>query len=81
MSKTKWEIWKEKNVGDKVRPWDMLNPKIEEVSEKIFKDRINTCLSCDRLIKKTMQCKECGCFMNLKAKLPHATCPLDKWSN
>lgn len=79
MTKNKWELWKEKNPGDSVRPWDMINPKIEKISEEEAKKRLDICFSCDRLIKLTTQCKECGCFMNLKTKLPHASCPIGKW--
>ena len=76
---SRWELWKEKNNGDTVRPWDMLNPKIEKLPKIDFNKRLNICLGCDRLIKLTNQCKECGCFMDLKAQLPHATCPIGKW--
>jgi len=79
MSKSKWELWKEKNPGDSVRPWDMINPKVKRVSKNKAEKRLNICLSCDRLIKLTNQCKECGCFMDAKTKLSHASCPLGKW--
>lgn len=79
MTKTKWQIWKEKNSGDTVRPWDIINPKIEKLPKKEYQKRLDICLGCDRLIKSTKQCKECGCFMNIKTQLPHASCPLGKW--
>jgi hypothetical protein len=79
MTKTKWQIWKEKNSGDVVRPWDIINPKIEKLPKKEYQKRLDICLGCDRLIKSTKQCKECGCFMNIKTQLPHASCPLGKW--
>jgi hypothetical protein len=80
MSKNKWEMWKEKNPEDALMPWDMLNPKIEKASEEVAKKRLKICMSCDRLIKSTKQCKECKCFMNLKTKLAIASCPIGKWS-
>ena len=61
------------------RPWDMLNPNAPRATEEKAKERIDECLKCDRLIPVTHQCKECGCFMNLKVKLELATCPLGKW--
>jgi len=61
------------------RPWDLFNKKIEHVTESIAKDRLDICKECPMYIKSTHQCKECGCIMNLKVKLPHAQCPLDKW--
>jgi hypothetical protein len=79
MSNSRWDIWKEKNKGDKVVPWDIINPKINKLSEEESQKRLDMCLSCDRLIKVTTQCKECGCFMNAKTKLPHAYCPIGKW--
>lgn len=41
--------------------------------------RWNTCISCDRLLKVTRQCKECGCFMKVKVRLRNASCPIGKW--
>jgi len=75
---SKWQEWQEKN-NDKVKPWDMFNPNIEKLSEEVAQKRLDMCLGCDRLIKITNQCKECGCFMNLKTKLPNAFCPIGKW--
>jgi hypothetical protein len=75
---SKWQEWQEKNK-DTVKPWDMLNPNIEKLSEEVAQKRLDMCLGCDRLIKITNQCKECGCFMNLKTKLPNAFCPIGKW--
>jgi hypothetical protein len=81
MYKNKWEIWKEKNKGDSFSPWDMLNPKVEKLSKKESEKRLKICLGCDRLIKSTKQCKECGCFMSLKTQIANASCPLHKWGN
>lgn len=81
MKKTKWQIWKESNKEMISRPWDFINPKIKKVSNKIAKERYDICLSCDKLILLTKQCKECKCFMNLKTQLPHASCPIKKWSS
>ena len=77
--KSPWQLWKEKSAGDSVRPWDLVNPKIEHVDEEIRDYRYNLCLSCPSLIQLTKTCKKCGCFMTEKTKLPHASCPLGKW--
>ena len=74
---SKWEEYKKK-LGE-TRPWDLLNPNTEWSESGEGERRLNICLSCDRLIRVTNQCKECGCFMNLKVKLKDATCPLGKW--
>jgi hypothetical protein len=76
-NKNAWQKWKE-NLGE-TRPWDLLNPATEYVSEEDAAKRLDICKACPRLIKATSQCKECGCFMNLKTKLADASCPLHKW--
>tara|TARA_R110000822_G_scaffold99416_5_gene224381 strand:+ start:177 stop:404 length:228 start_codon:yes stop_codon:yes gene_type:complete len=72
-----WEEYKKK-LGT-TRPWDMLNPNVEKVSEEIEEKRYSICGECPELIKATKQCKQCGCFMKMKVKLKEATCPLSKW--
>lgn len=61
------------------RPWDIFNKNIKKVETETFEERFAICQSCPKFIKTTNQCKECGCIMSLKAKLPHASCPLGKW--
>jgi hypothetical protein len=72
-----YQQWK-KNLGS-TRPWDMINPNAEHVSEVLAKSRLDICKSCTFLIKATSQCKKCGCFMQAKTKLRHAECPEGKW--
>jgi hypothetical protein len=43
------------------------------------KERLEICINCDRLLKVTMQCKECLCFVKLKTKVRGQHCPLGKW--
>jgi len=74
---TPYQEWK-KSLGE-TRPWDVLNPNTERVSEEEAERRMSVCEQCPSLLKITNQCKECGCIMNLKTKLMKATCPLDKW--
>jgi hypothetical protein len=83
-----WKQWKEKNNGKimpkndngrEVRPWDLLNPNTEYISEESSSNRYEICLQCPELIQITKQCKKCGCIMPLKTKLKMATCPLGKW--
>ena len=66
-------------MSDDAKPWDLFNPNIDKVDYETWKARVEVCNACDQLIKLTHQCKKCGCFMNLKAKLPHAKCPLGRW--
>jgi hypothetical protein len=62
------------------RPWDLFNKNLGRVSEEISEERLSICRECPEFIKATSQCKECGCIMNLKTKLPNASCPLGKWN-
>lgn len=63
------------------RPWDLFNKNIGRVEQEIAKERLDICNGCERFIKATTQCKECGCIMKLKTKLPNASCPLNKWES
>ena len=74
---TPWEEYKAK-LGT-TRPWDIINPQIQKADDELANKRLDICLGCDRLIKATKPCKECGCFMALKVKLQGAVCPLGKW--
>lgn len=78
-----WQEYKKKRAqelsnGSVVRPTDLLD-KQNYTTEEMSKMRMEICEACPKLIKLTKQCKECGCFMNLKTKLTAATCPLSKW--
>jgi hypothetical protein len=61
------------------RPWDLFNKNIGRVEQRIQETRLAICLKCPELIKLTGQCKQCGCIMKAKTKLPNASCPLGKW--
>jgi hypothetical protein len=74
---TPWQKYKQ-NLGN-TRPWDIINPNTQYVSDKIRDTRMNLCLGCEHLIKLTTQCKKCGCFMTAKTKLENAVCPIGKW--
>jgi primosomal protein N' len=40
--------------------------------------RIAICNTCDQL-SGIRNCKQCGCFIDAKAKLQNASCPIGKW--
>lgn len=72
-----WSEYKKK-LGD-AKPWDILNPAIERATKEIEEARYSICEKCPELIEMTKQCRQCGCFMKIKAKIANATCPLNKW--
>ncbi len=61
------------------RPWDLFIKKYGRVEERLHTERMSICKECPHLVKLTQQCTKCGCFMPAKTKLPHASCPIDKW--
>jgi hypothetical protein len=75
--------WYNKKMKDPferpARPWDLFNKNLGRVNTTIAEERLSICKECPEFIKATSQCKECGCIMNLKTKLPNASCPLKKW--
>jgi hypothetical protein len=75
--KSLWEKYKD-NLGE-TRPWDLLDPSVERVTENVAEERYSICLGCPELLKLTKQCKKCGCFMAIKSKMKVASCPLGKW--
>lgn len=74
---TAWQKYKQ-NLGE-TRPWDLINPNTEMVSEEVAAERFSICKSCPELIKLSKQCKKCGCFMAAKTKIKVAECPIHKW--
>jgi rRNA maturation protein Nop10 len=67
------------DMDKEARPWDLLRTDIEHVPDDIQNARLKACHSCEMYIKVPGVCIKCGCLMNLKTKLPHAYCPIDKW--
>jgi hypothetical protein len=61
------------------RPWDLWNKEIGRVETEVAAKRLSICEGCTKFIKLSTQCKECGCIMKMKTKLPNASCPLGKW--
>ena len=49
------------------------------VEQKISKERLDICRSCQYLIPITYTCKKCGCFMIVKSKLENSVCPIGRW--
>jgi len=49
------------------------------VYDDVKNGRLQICNSCDAYIKEQKRCARCGCFMETKARMSGAKCPLDKW--
>lgn len=49
-------------------------------SDDLFRERMEICASCDRYDEVPNRCKECGCYLDVKARLILDSCPLQKWT-
>ena len=49
------------------------------LEEKQFNERLDVCKSCDLYNFHTKRCRECGCFMMVKARIAGSKCPIGKW--
>lgn len=67
----------EPKVTREARPWDLFNPNIPRVTAEVKESRLAICHQCPLL--KMGICLSCGCVMQLKAGLPHASCPEGRW--
>jgi hypothetical protein len=61
------------------RVWDMFDPNVGRVPDEVKGERLGICQTCPFFMKITHQCRKCGCIMDAKASLPHASCPEGKW--
>ena len=52
------------------------NPFVEKDT---YKERLKICSTCEHFILKNKRCKQCGCFMESKARFSIAKCPIQKW--
>ena len=49
------------------------------VPNDVYEDRIAICRDCIFYFKPTGTCKDCGCFMKIKARLAPMGCSQKKW--
>jgi len=49
------------------------------VPNEVYEDRIAICKECIYYFKPTGSCKDCGCFMKIKARLAPMGCGQGKW--
>jgi len=42
-------------------------------------ERLAVCKECPELFGPLNNCRQCGCFMNIKVRIYSSTCPLGKW--
>lgn len=49
------------------------------VPEEVQEERVSICKTCEYYFEPTQQCKKCGCFVKLKARIAPFACPVKKW--
>lgn len=49
------------------------------VSDEEKERRLVICRDCPHFRHKTTRCGQCGCFLNIKAKLAVVSCPIGQW--
>lgn len=49
------------------------------VNENVKEERLSVCRECPAYDASQKRCKECGCFLEHKAKFAVDSCPLGKW--
>ncbi len=59
--------------------FDLFDPSEERSDRELIESRLAICNQCPFFIKRTAQCKKCGCFMRLKTALHRAKCPVGNW--
>jgi hypothetical protein len=52
---------------------------LQMATAETSKARLAICHSCKELRRPIDQCKLCGCFMQVKARLQSSKCPAGKW--
>lgn len=50
-----------------------------QTSTRNLNNRLTICKKCKHFRKSTQQCKKCGCFMQVKARIAFTKCPIGKW--
>lgn len=61
----------------------------QQTAKELYDERLAICDSCEELKRGTVfgvarlpqldSCKQCGCYVRLKAAFPHEACPVGNW--
>jgi Family of unknown function (DUF6171) len=50
---------------------------MKPVETAVYRERLQTCATC--AYHTGLRCRVCGCFTNVKDRMPHERCPLGHW--
>lgn len=57
------------------------NPESLLVSDEIYEERLNICKSCEWYDPEPIRCKQCGCWLEHKARMGLDSCPIGSWTS
>jgi uncharacterized paraquat-inducible protein A len=66
-------------MADDVTFFDLFDPNQPRSDKEVIEQRLEICKVCPAFRPKSQTCSKCGCFMQLKATLTLAKCPIGKW--
>jgi uncharacterized paraquat-inducible protein A len=66
-------------MADDVTFFDLFDSSQPRSDKEVIEQRLEICKVCPAFRPKTQRCSKCGCFMQLKATLTLAKCPIGKW--
>lgn len=52
---------------------------MQMASADVARQRLDKCRFCEHIRRPIDQCKLCGCFMQIKARIDSASCPEGRW--
>jgi tetratricopeptide (TPR) repeat protein len=55
-----------------------LGSGLKTAPPQMLRQRLRTCAACEH--HTGLRCRLCGCFTNVKARMAHEQCPIEKWS-
>lgn len=47
--------------------------------KQMYDARISVCKNCEHFNSEQFSCRECGCFLKFKGRIPFFDCPIRKW--
>lgn len=50
-----------------------------QVSSAMFENRLAVCRACPTCDTAAMVCRDCGCYLQIKARWASESCPLSRW--
>ena len=62
-----------KNLQDYIENLD----SEKKVDRESYEERLLVCKACESLFQG--MCRQCGCYVELRAVLKHQACPVNKW--